>query len=220
MTVLSATQIANLAKSAGWKGQDLITAVAVALGESGGRTDAKGDTTLTNATWGPSIGLWQIRSLNAERGKGTTRDEMLNYDPAANAKHAYSLYKASGFQPWSVYNTGAYKKHIGTATTAAGGATGDTSDLADRDFPNITPGGVIGSAFGDSPMGSAMKNLLDYAQNIALDVAKWAKLAEGVTKLFLPSNLVRIFMGIAGTILVFVGIVFLGKAALRERKAA
>lgn len=215
MTLLSATQIANLAKSAGWKGQDLITAVAVALGESGGRSDAKGDVSLANSTWGPSIGLWQIRSLHSEKGKGTTRDEQANYDPAANAKHAFSLYKASGFQPWSVYNSGAYRQHLPAATTAAGGATGDTSDLDNLDFPDISTGDAIGGFFGssDSPIGKAFNNILQYAQNIAMDVAKWAKVAEGMTKLFLPTTLVRIFMGLVGTAMVFVGIIFLSKEA-------
>ena len=66
MTTLSGAAVAALARNAGLTGAGLVTAVAVAKGESGWRTDARGDVALVDAKWGPSIGLWQIRSLNAE----------------------------------------------------------------------------------------------------------------------------------------------------------
>lgn len=115
MTALTPAQIAVHARAAGFSGEDLVTAVAVALGESGGRTDAKGDVGLQTGTWGPSIGLWQIRSINAERGRGTTRDELANYDPGHNARAAYTLYREHGFQPWTIFNNGAYRNHLNEA---------------------------------------------------------------------------------------------------------
>lgn len=138
MTTLTPAQIAAHARSAGFSGEDLVTAVAIALGESGGRTDAKGDVGLQTSTWGPSIGLWQIRSLKADYGKGTTRDEQANYDPAHNARAAYTLYRGrnGGFGDWSVFNNGAWRSHVAaaragvnaTASTSTGAASTGTYD--------------------------------------------------------------------------------------------
>lgn len=119
----SAEEIAVFAYRAGFSGADLAKAIAIALAESGGRTDARGDVGLQTSTWGPSIGLWQIRSLNAEKGKGTTRDETANLDPQTNAKHAYEIYKSQGLGAWTVYNTRAYLLHMPRATAAAAGVT-------------------------------------------------------------------------------------------------
>lgn len=123
MTRLSPAQIAGHARAAGWSGEALVTAVAVALGESGGRTDARGDTTLQTGTWGPSIGLWQIRSLKSQRGTGGVRDELANLDPGVNARHAHRIYTdAGGFGPWTVYNIGAYRLHLGRARAGVNAA--------------------------------------------------------------------------------------------------
>lgn len=100
----STVEILRYAKAAGWPGGELITAAAIALAESGGNPNARGDISLQTSTWGPSIGLWQIRSLKAEYGKGTTRDEKANYDPQTNANHAYAIWKQSGWGAWSTHS--------------------------------------------------------------------------------------------------------------------
>jgi hypothetical protein len=118
---LTAAQIAAHARAAGWAGGDLVTAVAVALAESGGRSDARGDVALQTRTWGPSIGLWQIRSLNADRGTGRTRDEVANRDPGTNARHAHQVWaQANGWSPWSTYKTGAYLLYRPQASAGVG----------------------------------------------------------------------------------------------------
>lgn len=38
-----------------------VVATAIGYAESSGRTDAVGDTTLVDSTWGPSMGVWQLR---------------------------------------------------------------------------------------------------------------------------------------------------------------
>lgn len=120
MTTLSANQIAQYAYRAGFRGQALTIAVAVAVAESGGRTQARGDTTLTDHTWGPSIGLWQIRSLWTDKGSGGQRDEKANLDPATNARHAYQISgHGQNWQPWSTYTNGAYRSHLTAARAAA-----------------------------------------------------------------------------------------------------
>src|SRR5262249_6396062 len=62
MTRLSADQVAEYAHQAGFRGEALTIAVAVALAESGGRTAIRGDTKITDETLRPSIRLSPIRS--------------------------------------------------------------------------------------------------------------------------------------------------------------
>lgn len=96
MSTLSTAEIAEHAYAAGFRGKALTTAVAVAMAESGGNPKIKGDTTITDAKWGPSIGLWQIRSLRADYDTGRERDAKANLDPATNAKHALSCWRGLG----------------------------------------------------------------------------------------------------------------------------
>jgi hypothetical protein len=118
---LTAAQIAALARQAGFRGEDLTTATAVALAESGGRADAVGDTSLQNGTWGPSVGLWQIRSLHEQRGTGGVRDELANRDPATNARHARAIASTErGWRHWSVVLHGTYRAHLSEARRASG----------------------------------------------------------------------------------------------------
>ncbi len=117
---ISDDAIAQYAYNAGFRGQALVTAVAVAIAESSGRTDAKGDEGLQTAKWGPSVGLWQIRSVNAEYGTGGQRDAKANLDPATNARHAYQISKhGRDFTPWATYNDSLHVPHLGRARAAA-----------------------------------------------------------------------------------------------------
>ena len=116
---LSDRQLASVARRAGcWHGDQLVTAVAVALAESGGRTGARGDVRIQTGTWGPSVGLWQIRSLRAERGTGGVRDERANRDPAKNAAHACSLWRGQGWRPWSTWRNGTHRTYLPRARAA------------------------------------------------------------------------------------------------------
>jgi hypothetical protein len=89
------------------------TAVAIALAESGLRTDAVGDVGLQDGTWGPSIGLWQVRSIKAENGRGTSRDATRLKDPTFNARSMRTISgDGANFNPWSTYKNGAYRTHL------------------------------------------------------------------------------------------------------------
>ena len=76
-----------------------------------------GDITLVNATWGPSYGGWQVRSLVADYGTGRVRDAKLLPDPLFNAKAALAIYRGAGnkWTPWSTFTSGAYKGFMLTA---------------------------------------------------------------------------------------------------------
>lgn len=121
----------RVAAAAGFRGNDLITAVAVALAESGGNMDAVGDTRLANKTWGPSVGLWQIRTLNAQKGKGSTRDIDHVAEAFANAQSAFALYqgrktrKQSAFSDWTMFKNGGYKKYLDQVRAAMASVGGE-----------------------------------------------------------------------------------------------
>lgn len=119
MSTLTPGQVYTLARDAGFDPATATLMTAIAAGESGLRTDAEGDKGLTDSTWGPSIGLWQIRSIKAQTGTGGPRDASRLKDPAFNAASARSIYKGQGLGAWSVYTSGAYRSHLGAATAGS-----------------------------------------------------------------------------------------------------
>ncbi|MCO1576250.1 transglycosylase SLT domain-containing protein [Crossiella sp. SN42] len=129
MARLTDQEIAQLAWDAGFRGDMLNTAVAVALAESSGRTDAIGDVALETGKWGPSVGLWQIRSLNPGHGTAreqAQRDETANLDPATNAANAYAISgNGTSFRQWSTYTNGDYQRYLDRARAASGLVTGN-----------------------------------------------------------------------------------------------
>jgi Lysozyme like domain len=95
--------IAALAAGAGFTGNDVDIATAVALGESDGNPQA----------YNPegSYGLWQIYLPD--------HPEFANwnlYDPQTNARAAYQVYAKAGgrFTPWSAYKNGSFRQFLPT----------------------------------------------------------------------------------------------------------
>jgi hypothetical protein len=111
---LTAGQIAQYAAAAGFTGDDLVTAVAIALDESNGGNpnaynsepqDVPGHYGRTSVNDGKgSYGLWQIYLAAHPEFAG---ENLL--DPQTNANAAYAIYAvAGGFHPWSTYTSGEY----------------------------------------------------------------------------------------------------------------
>jgi Lysozyme like domain len=109
---LSASDIATYASNAGFP--DVVTAVAIALAESGGDPSAVGDKTLA-PTNGPSIGLWQI-NIGSKANPQYANANLT--DPQTNANAAYAIYVQQGFQAWSTFNGGQYLNFMQTAQDA------------------------------------------------------------------------------------------------------
>jgi len=127
MPALTDQQIAEFAAAAGFTGNDLDTAVAVALAESSGNSDSVGDVSLQTDVFGPSVGLWQIRSVNPGHGNAfdqAHRNQQANMDPATNAANAHAIQQQSGWDQWSTYTSGAYRQYLERARAA--GQTGTT----------------------------------------------------------------------------------------------
>ncbi len=123
MTPLPIGTVAGLALAAGFAPGPAVVATAIAQAESGLRPDAVGDVALEDAKWGPSVGLWQVRTLKSETGKGTYRDEDWLVDPAHQAVAAYWISgQGRNFSPWSTYTSGAYARYVAAATAAVNAA--------------------------------------------------------------------------------------------------
>lgn len=118
---LSIQQIYAQARAAGLSAPRAVIATAIALAESGGRADAVGDVSLENGTWGPSVGLWQIRSLKSATGSGATRDASQLANPSFNAQSMAAIsHGGSDFGAWSTYTSGAYRSRLGQVESAVG----------------------------------------------------------------------------------------------------
>lgn len=113
---ISPNEIAALAKNAGFTGEDQVVAVAVAIAESGGETDAYNPETAAGTPEGRgSYGLWQVYRVAHPKF-----DSWDLKDPVQNATAAFDVYKSAGksFRPWSTYIYGLYSRYMDTAREA------------------------------------------------------------------------------------------------------
>lgn len=118
MSQLSPAEIAQVAYDAGFRGDGLRTAVAVALAESAGDPKAHNDTYPDN-----SYGLWQINMLGA---MGPERREQFGlesnrelFQPDENAKAAVEISSGGkNWSPWTTYTSGAYRQYLDDAQRA------------------------------------------------------------------------------------------------------
>jgi hypothetical protein len=120
MATLTDAQIAQLAVNAGFPKEEIATAVAVALAESGGRTDAVN----SNRNGSTDYGVWQINTIH-----GVSQADM--FDPVKNAAKAFQIWKAAKnrWTPWSVFNNLKYRTFMVRGAVAAGGAGSVGADV-------------------------------------------------------------------------------------------
>jgi hypothetical protein len=142
-TILTPAQISYYAQNAGFSGQDLLTAVAIALAESGGNPGVYNPETAAGTPGGEgSYGLWQIY-LHAHPEYAYAN----LYDPQTNANAAFDIHSlAGGFSPWSTYNSRAYQAHLAPAASAVPSMPGLTSAAVDQLSPipsNLSMGEVL-----------------------------------------------------------------------------
>lgn len=105
---LAPVGLAAMARAVGCTPAQAVIATAVGLAESNGRTDAVGDEWLQTKTWGPSVGVWQIRSLHAEKFTGAVRDGHAGLHDAWH--NAWAMASISGgcadWRPWTMFTNG------------------------------------------------------------------------------------------------------------------
>jgi hypothetical protein len=114
-------QLMSMIAKGGFSGKALKTAYAISIAESGGRSDAKGDVGLQDEKWGPSIGLFQIRSLKKWKDYNDPyRDASRLKDPTFNIEAAWKKSnQGTSFKAWSAYTNGAFAKHLPEADVMA-----------------------------------------------------------------------------------------------------
>lgn len=164
---LADTQLAQVFRDAGFMGENLITMIAVSLAESGGDPDNVGDEALVNKTWGPSIGLAQIRSLWAQRGTGRSRDADRLTDPAFNARAAYEISSGgTNFRPWSMWTNQRYLGFVARARAAAAQLAGGKGTPVRQGLEGSQ--GITGGLPGGSLVDAFVTPLVEGAGRIAL----------------------------------------------------
>lgn len=230
---LSAAQIAGYASQAGFPAAQIPTAVAVALAESGGNTDDQGDVILQTAKWGPSVGLWQIRSLKGEAlssaaGADRYRDASKLTDPTFNAQAARAIWgEAGGWSPWSTY-PGTYLMYLPQARAAAKApaaiGTGTSSGTATMGSVQTvgfgdTLGGALGLVVPGAPLAldllTSPRDTLDAAkQGLGLLANVLGFIAKAAAWLADPGNWLRIIKVWVGTWLVVLGLAITAWPAL------
>ena len=114
MATLSPSQIYTLLLQGGFTPDDARMMTAIAQAESAANPGAVGDVALETAKWGPSVGLFQIRTLKSETGTGSDRDiQRLMNNPAEQVKAARNISNGGrNLRPWSTYTNGAYRKFL------------------------------------------------------------------------------------------------------------
>lgn len=118
----NAVNITDYAKRAGFTGNDLIIAVAIAYAESSGDPNARGDRRDENdPDTATSYGLWQIHWTVHPETYVNNPTEL--FDPQNNANAAFIIYTRAGntFRDWSTFDprngtTPRYLSYVNKAT--------------------------------------------------------------------------------------------------------
>ena len=118
---------AAAAYQAGFRGEDLVTAVAIARVES---------TWNPKATNGSHFGLWQISQQHKGKVPGWNTQVDI-FDPLLNARYAFALYSArpgSGeakFADWIPFEKSDYRQYLDVARQAVAATAGGTTNVTD-----------------------------------------------------------------------------------------
>lgn len=122
--------IAQAAYNAGFRGKDLVTAIAIALAEGGSSSSTNNTLYPSLPGYKPpaagaqpeySVGPWQI-NLSAH----PDITEVAARNPQGAANYAYGLATSgNGFSNWSQYSNGAYQQFLDRAKIATGGLPSD-----------------------------------------------------------------------------------------------
>lgn len=103
---LAPSLLVEAARRAGFTGDALRTAVAVAMAESGGNPSARGVNSDSRRT--VDRGLWQINNYWHREVPDSAA-----YDPYAAAAAAFRISGGGrNWSPWSTYNSGAYRRFL------------------------------------------------------------------------------------------------------------
>lgn len=147
VTTMNAQQVSAVASAAGFSGNALDVAVAIAHAESGFNPSAKGyNKDAAGNVTSVDRGLWQINShYHSEVSDACA------FDPSCCAKAAYTISNGgTDWTPWSTYNSGAYKQYLGEAVTPViildEDASGNVTGAHDATNTALTVGSGVAKA--------------------------------------------------------------------------
>jgi len=216
MTTLNPLQIAQVAYNAGFRGQALNEAVAVALAESGGNPIAYNPEAAAGTKAGSgSRGLWQIY--------GGAHPEYNNnsvFNPQANANAAYKVFLQAGgrFTPWSTYNQGLARPTLDFSSLFKGtsAATNQTPQQ-----PTASAQQVTVKQSNTTPAVSTWQDLLALPSTLPATIQSnvTSGIQSGATqtvKALFPGTKEDYTFIITGYSLIVLGIIFLMVAAFRS----
>lgn len=210
MPTLTPLQIAAAAHSAGFRGEQVVQAVAVAYAESSWNTDAAN--TCCN-------GLWQI-NLSAHQKKIQATVPNWNWkDPVDNAKAAYMVYRNAGgwctrgsppnCNPWAGYGTTRYNQALNQAKMARDQLNQRFAGRQEREvleeiLRGVTSRGDLGA--GSGVLGDAASAAVDTGSAI---IGVGTAIVEFLNRIGVwisdPENWARVAKVIGGMTLVIVG---------------
>jgi len=224
MATLTPQQIAGYASAAGFSGTGLQWAVAVALAESGGRTDAVGQNTDKHKS--VDRGLWQINSYwHPEVTAAAT------FDPRQAAAAAFRISKGgTDWSPWVTAKNGAALAQLGRASLAAAAPTSAGGTAQNVGLEQLIPGAVGGlsglfatlpgtaDALGDSPLagsggvvGGVTDSIVSIGKAMSVFASGYLAYLEWITQ---PHNWVRITYVVLGGAGAVAGLVMLSQTGV------
>ena len=184
MSAVPGEAVALAVLKAGFTDQAAVTIVAIGKRESGWDTTAQGDIGIQDATWGPSAGVFQIRTLKAQTGTGGDRDLQAlipgavagqpgsgrgDLDRQARAAFVISSGGAN-FTPWSTF-AGISSADMAAANDVMLRAIGQASGLGQGDGGGIV-GGIVGDVAGG--LADAMDRALGAVLGYSGTFSEWA----------------------------------------------
>lgn len=111
-----ADRCARVGHNSGFRGESLVTAVAVALAESGCNLTARGTNGPTSGCPNGSVdrGLWQINDCYHPEVS-----DACAYDAQCNADATYRISSGgTDWRPWTTYRSGVYRRFLDEARAA------------------------------------------------------------------------------------------------------
>jgi hypothetical protein len=180
-----------------------VTMTEIAGAESNYNDAALGDVGLENNTWGPSFGLFQIRTQKSATGSGGARDiNALTGDDLTQARAAYAISsQGTNFAPWSTWTSGAYTKFSATVRAALGSAAPATT---------VTPAAAGGGAGPFPTLGPAW-----LPWNIPSDVGNAAASTASAEFASVRNVVIEVLFGGLGIALVGLGVYGLSAPRLK-----
>lgn len=143
-------------------------AAAVAMAESGGKSDASN----TNTNGSIDRGLWQINSVHGPQS---------TFDPVANVKSAISISSGGkNWSPWTTFKTGAYRRYLSPTTLADSNSPASTAGIGIPGVGGISVSGVVSGAVNTLLKMIGLGSVRDLLERAGLIILGFALVIMGI----------------------------------------